>query len=692
MTDLPENTQPSVRKASAGALSSHIDSLILAASAPEFEDAGDNPFGLADVGGYASPTFADLDADGDLDAFIGNKNGNTLYFENTGTAKAPAFTDRGTNPFGLAGVGNYASPTFADLDGDGDLDAFIGEPYGNTRYFENTGTASAPAFTGQGTNPFGLADVGYAASPTFADLDGDGDLDAFISEYFGNTRYFENTGTAKAPTFTDRGTNPFGLADVGGFVSASFADLDGDGDLDAFIGESYGNTRYFENTGTAKAPAFTDRGSNPFGLADVGKYASPTFADLDADGDLDAFIGNADGNIRVFLNQSPPSQTPPSLTAFSQAVASGLEDSVITVSYAQLLAASDASDADGTVTGFVVQAVSGGSLLIGASKASATPWQAGSNDTVDASHRAFWMPARNANGTLPAFTVFAEDNEGLRSSVAVQAQVTVAAVNDAPTGVVTIKGIASENHVLTVSHTLKDAEGLGEVSYQWQANGLDIADATGNSYTLTAAQVGKSVSVLARYTDGAGTAESVASAATIPVQVAVITGTNGADVLVGGIGDNTLHGLGGNDVLDGKGGNDTLNGGNGSDSLQGGSGNDSLNGGGGKDVLVGGSGRDTFVFAAALGSGVDSVRDFNVKDDTFSLDNAVFASLGADGKLAAGRLVIGSAALDSDDALVYNATTGALLYDADGNGVDAAVQIALLGKGLALTTADFMVI
>ena len=52
----------------------------------------------------------------------------------------------------------------------------------------------------------------------------------------------------------------------------------------------------------------------------------------------------------------------------------------------------------------------------------------------------------------------------------------------------------------------------------------------------------------------------------------------------------------------------------------------------------------------------------------------------------------GAAAADANDYLIYDNGTGALLYDADGNGAGAATQIALLGSNLALTAADFFVI
>jgi hypothetical protein len=272
-------------------------------TSPSFSGSSSNPFNLSDVGREAAPEFADLDGDGDLDAFIGNSYGNTIYFQNTGTSLAPAFAASSSNPFGLSDVGGYAAPEFADLDGDGDLDAFIGNLIGNTIYFENTGTSIDPAFAASSDNPFNLDDVGREAAPEFADLDGDGDLDAFIGNSYVNTIYFQNTGTSLAPAFAASSSNPFGLSDVGGYgAEPVLADLDGDGDLDAFIGNYDGNTIYFRNTGTSLAPAFAASSSNPFGLSDVGNYAAPVFADLDDDGDLDAFLGNGRGNTIYFEN------------------------------------------------------------------------------------------------------------------------------------------------------------------------------------------------------------------------------------------------------------------------------------------------------------------------------------------------------------------------------------------------------
>ena len=264
----------------AGAPQQGLTGLLAGSSIPDprpiFQNSSRNPFGLVNVGKYASPVFADLDGDGDLDALVGERYGNTVYFRNTGTPSRPAFAAPSSNPFGLSDVGEWSRPTFADLDGDGDLDAFIGERYGNTVYFRNTGSTTAPAFAAPTNNPFGLDFVQYQSDPTFADLDADGDLDAFIGDLYGNTVYFRNSGAVTAPAFAAASNNPFGLADVGWNASPAFADLDGDGDLDAFIGQADLSVVYFRNTGVPIHPAFIAAGSNPFDLADVGRNPNPT--------------------------------------------------------------------------------------------------------------------------------------------------------------------------------------------------------------------------------------------------------------------------------------------------------------------------------------------------------------------------------------------------------------------------------
>ena len=115
-----------------------------------------------------------------------------------------------------------------------------------------------------------------------------------------------------------------------------------------------------------------------------------------------------------------------------------------------------------------------------------------------------------------------------------------------------------------------------------------------------------------------------------------------------------------------------------------------LDGKGGNDVLTGLGGADSFAFTTVLGGNVDVINDFDA-DDTIVLDNAVFAGL-ADGALAAGAFVTGTAAADAGDRIIYDSVSGSLLFDADGAGGEAAVRFAYLGTGLAITASDFLVV
>ena len=62
------------------------------------------------------------------------------------------------------------------------------------------------------------------------------------------------------------------------------------------------------------------------------------------------------------------------------------------------------------------------------------------------------------------------------------------------------------------------------------------------------------------------------------------------------------------------------------------------------------------------------------------------------GNISAGEFVIGAAAQDADDRIIYNSGTGALLYDSDGAGGAAAIQFAQVNTGLGLTHLDFLVV
>ena len=105
------------------------------------------------------------------------------------------------------------------------------------------------------------------------------------------------------------------------------------------------------------------------------------------------------------------------------------------------------------------------------------------------------------------------------SSVAVS--VNVADPNSLATGAPIINGTAQVGQTLTADTSgIADSDGLTNVaySYQWLADDTEIAGATGNTYALTSAELGKAIKVRVSFTDGAGNDETLTSTATEPIE------------------------------------------------------------------------------------------------------------------------------------------------------------------------------
>lgn len=127
-----------------------------------------------------------------------------------------------------------------------------------------------------------------------------------------------------------------------------------------------------------------------------------------------------------------------------------------------------------------------------------------------------------------------------------------------------------------------------------------------------------------------------------------------------------------------------------------------LTGNNGNDTLWGGAGKDLFRFDTAPGSGnLDKIADFNALDDTIQLENAVFTMLTATGPLSSAhyRESLAGTAADADDYILYETDTGALYYDANGNGAGGRIKIATLWNSATtyptkdeISFADFVVV
>lgn len=260
-----------------------------------------NPYNLDNANALNSPSFVDIDDDGDYDCFAGLGNGFTAYYKNNGTISSPAFAIWYWNAFGIFDVGNSAKPAFADIDDDGDYDLYMGEAGFRIVFLRNS-SSSNPNFTYISDNPAGISGLGSNVAPVLVDIDDDGDFDLFTGQLDGNILFFRNIGTRFIPSWANSVNNPFGLNDVGSRSKPAFCDIDKDGDYDIFIGNESGDIIFFRNTGTKTTPSFGVSLTNPFELSNVVSNATPTFVDIDNDEKEDLFVGSGNGDTYYFKN------------------------------------------------------------------------------------------------------------------------------------------------------------------------------------------------------------------------------------------------------------------------------------------------------------------------------------------------------------------------------------------------------
>jgi len=281
-----------------------------------------------------------------------------------------------------------------------------------------------------------------------------------------------------------------------------------------------------------------------------------------------------------------------------------------------------------------------------------------------------------------------------------------------------------------------------DYAYAWGSQQGDTA--LGSSSALQALFLQHNQSTTSTPSTGDTTGTTTPPTSTVPPPSTVppttdhtFYGTGGADVLHGTTGVDTMIGGGYNDtyyvdnagdkVVELKGGgNDTvlasvsyvlsagseiehlattnksgtspinLKGNEFSQTVDGNAGNNYINGGGGKDVLTGNGGADVFVFKSALNtSNIDKITDFNVAQDKILLDHTVFTGLQGGTlqgtPLSTSAFHVGRGAHDSSDHIIYNSSTGALSFDADGSGGAHQIQFATLAPHLSLTASSFLV-
>ena len=259
-------------------------------------------WGRREIAANASDTFVDLDGDGDLDLVKGGTEPFLYVYENRGQGR---FVDRGrltsagevmTFPHDDANR-SWLSVEFADWDGDGDPDMFVSfraGPYENrvVRY-ENVTVRGGPLTFAERGPMTTVSGVPLTGRVSFVDWDGDGRLDVLTDA--------DDTVTLHRNVGTSRAVADMALAD-GVWVEANgtpirlanprldAADIDGDGDLDLFAGTEDGRVYLFRNVGTRGAPVL--EGGRLLAFYDyMDAKTGIKVADFDGDGVLDFVVG-----------------------------------------------------------------------------------------------------------------------------------------------------------------------------------------------------------------------------------------------------------------------------------------------------------------------------------------------------------------------------------------------------------------
>ena len=197
-------------------------------------------------------------------------------------AAAPAFEPVQPELFATGGAFTNA---FADYDGDGDADLFVG--FGGTpnRLYRNDGVR----FTEVGAEA-GVADARATRAAAWGDMDADGDPDLLVGFASGSgsvLRLYRN----EQGRFTDITASSGLSVDAGAVRQPAWVDVDGDGDLDLFVAFRDRPNMLFRNT----AGRFVDEAAS-VGVADPRRSVGAVWFDYEQDGDLDLYVANQDGD------------------------------------------------------------------------------------------------------------------------------------------------------------------------------------------------------------------------------------------------------------------------------------------------------------------------------------------------------------------------------------------------------------
>jgi len=274
---------------------------------------------MIDLGKSAFPSFYDYNNDSLLDLVVGNYGyhvanndpiSSLALFENTGTKDIPQYELIDRDWQGISTVNLNLnlnipalniSPTFGDLDSDGDKDMLLGDSDGKLHFFTN----QAGNFTITAPNYFSI-DVGYFSQPQLVDVDRDGLLDIIIGEQDGSVNYCPNSGTASIAAFDTIIKNWGGIDVDTNYISTGYSSpklIDSNGVYQLFVGSYTGTIYQFTNIDGNLNGQFSPIYSTATNLWDGGKCAF-ALADINNDNQPEMILGNLSGGIAYFSSDT----------------------------------------------------------------------------------------------------------------------------------------------------------------------------------------------------------------------------------------------------------------------------------------------------------------------------------------------------------------------------------------------------
>lgn len=579
----------------------------------EFSVGNDDP-----SGGDTRVMLGDIDGDGDLDAFFAFSYYQNEVWLNDGNAN---FTRHAV----IGGEAVYGA-AMGDIDGDGDLDVVT------SRLWINDGLGNFTAGqAGFGDNTSG--------GKVFGDIDGDGDLDLVVSTFFNGHKIFTNDGSGGFSSPVSQHL-PQNETSGKGVIDVTFADIDGDGDLDLLEAAYRSNLNpvWLNNGAGQFEPAAEHLGANG-----AGQILS---ADVNGDGAIDVILGKStpeiwlnvpdpgnevvtlpsggvyelrlDGTDAVVTEEGASEVFRMASSRFTSLTVEGTEtDDTLIVDYS----GGDPIPAEGLFFNGVGQSATGDRLeLVGGSAMLVTS----AFTNVDAG-------TINIDGSLITYT-------GLEQAA------------DELTVVDRVFTFGDADDEFTISDGESTDDGITRIGSGSSSHTVDFSNPSGQllinagdgNDTVTASAVdglfAAQIEVNGQTGDDLITLSDDFPAVSLNGGVGddTLRGSMNDDTLLGDDGDDVLNGGGGSNELSGGAGHDTLTGGMHDDTLLGDDGDDVLNGGGGNNDLNGGNGHDTLIGGmhddTLRGGGGDDVLNGRGGNDQLFGGDGVDRMLGGSGR------------------------------------------------------------